>query len=230
MAERSRPVAAGEYRGLLPDPDLALGAWIALANFQQTDSARFSWGVLEDPLFAVDGLSAPLLPLVALLYLLTVLATLGAKVHRFSFSLTLVSEGILLATFSCQQPWIIIALLAAGTIPPMLELFHYQRPARVFVLHMLLFVGLLVAGQWWIDRQAATGQVPILGITLLTAAVFVRSGMLPVHLWMTELFEHASFGTALLFVAPMAGTYAAMRLVFPIAPNGCCTPSPTSRS
>jgi NADH-quinone oxidoreductase subunit M len=36
---------------------------------------------------------------------------------------------------------------------------------------------------------------------------------------MTDLFEHATFGTALLFVTPMVGAYAAVRLVLPIAPE-----------
>ena len=40
--------------------------------------------------------------------------------------------------------------------------------------------------------------------------------------WMTILSEHATFGTAILFVTPMAGAYAAVRLVLPIAPTGCC--------
>jgi NADH-quinone oxidoreductase subunit M len=34
-----------------------------------------------------------------------------------------------------------------------------------------------------------------------------------------DLFENASFGTALLFVTPIAGVYAAVRLVLPIAPD-----------
>jgi len=41
----------------------------------------------------------------------------------------------------------------------------------------------------------------------------------PLHCWMTDLFENASFGTALLFVTPMAGAYAAVRLVLPVAPD-----------
>ena len=36
---------------------------------------------------------------------------------------------------------------------------------------------------------------------------------------MTDLFEKATFGTALLFVTPMTGAYAVMRLVLPIAPD-----------
>src|SRR5690606_21393752 len=49
--------------------------------------------------------------------------------------------------------------------------------------------------------------------------VLLRSGIVPVHCWMTDLFEKAGFGTALLFVTPMVGAYAAVRLVLPIAPD-----------
>jgi NADH-quinone oxidoreductase subunit M len=54
---------------------------------------------------------------------------------------------------------------------------------------------------------------------LLTIAALLRSGIFPLHCWMTDLFEKATFGTALLFVAPMTGAYAVMRLVLPIAPD-----------
>jgi NADH-quinone oxidoreductase subunit M len=36
---------------------------------------------------------------------------------------------------------------------------------------------------------------------------------------LTDWFEHASFGNALLFVTPLAGVYAAVRLVLPVAPD-----------
>ncbi len=36
---------------------------------------------------------------------------------------------------------------------------------------------------------------------------------------MTDLFEHVTFGTALLFVTPITGAYLAVRLVLPIAPE-----------
>src|SRR5581483_3193518 len=47
----------------------------------------------------------------------------------------------------------------------------------------------------------------------------IRSGSIPAHCWMTDWFEHASFGNALLFVTPLTGVYAAVRLVLPIAPD-----------
>jgi NADH-quinone oxidoreductase subunit M len=54
---------------------------------------------------------------------------------------------------------------------------------------------------------------------MLMAGVLIRSGVAPLHCWMTDLFENATLGTALLFVTPMTGAYAAVRLVLPIAPQ-----------
>jgi len=181
----------------------------ALAGEQWDYVARW----LGRDIFVVDELSAPLLPLAALLFLLTELATLRTKVRRFSFASVLTREAILLATFACREPWAIAVLLAIGTIPPWLELRERNKPTRVYVLHMVLFIGLLLAGM---AVQSLNAQ---LAAVLLMAAVLIRSGIVPLHCWMTDLFEHASFGTALLFVTPMVGAYAALRLVLPIAPD-----------
>ena len=81
-------------------------------------------------IFVIDELSAPLLPHVALLYFLTTFATLRTKLRRFSFAYTLLSEAIVLATFSCKEPWLIVAFLAAGTLPPYWELRNRGRPTR----------------------------------------------------------------------------------------------------
>src|SRR4029079_13979874 len=63
------------------------------------------------------------------------------------------------------------------------------------------------------QRQTAWATVPLL------AAILSRCGTVPAHCWLTDWFEHASFGNALLFVTPLTGVYAAVRLVLPIAPD-----------
>jgi NADH-quinone oxidoreductase subunit M len=202
----------------------ACAAWLSLhINARDPELAHEQWDavarVVGSDLFVIDELSAPLLPLTALLFLLTGLATLRTKVRRFSFSSMLTSEAILLATLACKQPWAIVALLAIGTIPPWLELRQRDRPTRVYVFHMALFVGLLFAGQAiqsWGGDPLRRSPLPAV---LLMAAVLVRSGIVPLHCWLTDLFENASFGTALLFVTPLVGAYAAVRLVLPIAPD-----------
>jgi NADH-quinone oxidoreductase subunit M len=195
----------------------------ALTNFGGRWSVPGQWHVLVDLLartpVAVDALNAPLLPLVSLLYLLTVLGTLRTKGVSFSFAGLLTSEAILLAALSCRQPWILIALLAAGTIPPWIELFAHGKPTRVYSLHMGLFVVLLVVGQALMSFDGGSSRLSVVASTLLMAAVLVRGGIVPAHCWMTDLFEHATLGTALLFVTPMVGAYAAVRLVLPVAPE-----------
>lgn len=177
----------------------ALAAWAAFVVAQPPTSVP---GIL-----GLDGLSAPLLPLVALLRVLTVLATSRTKEARFSFPLTLLALGVHLAVFACPGGWPLVLLLALGTVPTYLELRRGTASTRVYVTHMALFVGLLVIGWAW--------QQPV----ALFLAVLVRCGTAPAHLWVGDLFERASFGSALMFVAPLTGVYAAVRLVLPTAPD-----------
>jgi NADH-quinone oxidoreductase subunit M len=198
-------------------------AWLSLKTMEASPSlALEQWDLVAQvfghDLFVLDELSAPLLPLAALVYLLTGLATLRTKVRRFSFSSMLASEAILLATLACKQPWVLVALLTLGTIPPWLELRQRGRPTRVFAIHMAVFIGLLIAGQALQSLGGAIAATPLPAV-LLMAAILVRNGIVPLHCWLTDLFENATFGTALLFVTPMVGAYAALRLVLPIAPD-----------
>lgn len=96
---------------------------------------------------------------------------------------------------------------------------------RVFAIHMSLFVVMLTAGWQLVERTPAGTAPSNLALGLLIGAVLLRSGIVPLHCWMTDLFEHASFGTALLFVTPMVGVYAAVRLLLPIAPEWACEAS-----
>lgn len=199
----------------------AVCEWIDFTSLG-TFEAHDHWGlfqfVLHRDVFVIDELSAPLLPLGALLYLVTVMTTLRTKVNRFSFGWTLFSESILLATLACRHQWMIIFLLTVAIIPPWIELRKRNQNTRVFSFHMGLFIGFLVIGQWLMPADASLENPPILAGCLLTAGTLIRSGICPLHCWMTDLFEKATLGTALLFVTPMSGAYAVMRLVFPIAP------------
>jgi len=202
---------------------LTVGTWL---DFTLTGAAEADdrWRICElwgqkSPIFVIDHLSAIMLPWLALLFFLTAVGTLQAKVRRFSFSWKLFYEAIALSIFSCKQPWILIALLALGTIPPFLELRTRRKPTRIFVLHMSLYVLLLVVGESFVDRNAGPEEQSLWAVLPLLVAVLVRCGIVPFHVWITDLFEHATLGTALLFVTPIVGAYAAVRLVLPIAPE-----------
>lgn len=199
----------------------ALGAWEdfnTLHVFEAHDHWDFVTPLLGPEAVVIDELSAPLLPLAALLHFLVTLTTPRTKVRRFPMAGSLVSQTLLLALLSCRDPWGIVVLLSLMTFPPLLELNARKESMRVFLFHSLLFIGLLVGGLTMIE-SAPEESVPMAGVLMLIVAVLIRSGSVPVHCWMTDLFERASFGTALLYVAPMAGAYAAVRLVLPVAPD-----------
>jgi NADH-quinone oxidoreductase subunit M len=204
-----------KWRICLATTAVALGCslvpWLLLPGGAGVHAGLFRFR--GEPIFSVDGLSAPLLPATALMHFLIVLATARTKLPRLSFSWLLVSEATRLGIFACMAPWPLIAVLAVGTIPPFADLVRRGRPRRVYVLHMSLFVALMVVGWALVEAGYRWGSVALL------VAVLLRSGTIPMHLWVADLFEHASFAVALLFLTPITGVYAAMRLVLPVAPD-----------
>ncbi len=198
-------------------------AWLAFyAGMPAELTSRWSVQpiVFGRQIFGLDELNAPLVPSVALLHFVTALSTARTHMRRFSFSYSLAAEALRIATFTCKEPWILIGLLSLATVPPYIELRIRRRPTRVYVVHMALFVGLLVLG--WAAVEAAglrSGRAAWWATLPLLAAILIRCGTVPVHCWLTDWFEHASLGIALLYVTPLAGVYAAVRLVLPIAPD-----------
>src|SRR5262245_58919111 len=106
--------------------------------------------------------------------------------RRFSLSYSLATDSLHLATFGSTAPCQVIGLLAAATVPAYLELVNRGKPTRVYVLHMALFVGLMVVGQASIDPQAGSGGQPLWATIPLLAAIFIRSGSVPGHCWLTD--------------------------------------------
>jgi NADH-quinone oxidoreductase subunit M len=190
----------------------------AIAGYAAAAGYSVAWDVqtrlFGNRPFTLDGLTGPLVPVIALLHLLTAAATARTRMRRFSFAWSLTTEAVGLATFACTDAWMLVGLLAAGTVPPLMELRERRRPVRVYLLHMGVFCVLLLAG-WILTAAGSTGW----GSGLLLAAVLIRSGIVPFHCWVTDWFEHSSFGNALLFVAPLTGALAAVRLLLPVAPS-----------
>jgi NADH-quinone oxidoreductase subunit M len=84
---------------------------------------------------------------------------------------------------------------------------------------MTLFLGLLVLGWAFLDPGDNHPTQFAWATACLLAAILIRCGTVPTHCWLTDWFEHASFGNALLFATPLTGVYVALRLVLPVAPD-----------
>jgi NADH-quinone oxidoreductase subunit M len=163
------------------------------------------------PAFAVDDLNAPLLPFVALIHFLTALTTAHTKSGRFSFAGLLLGCAVRLAAFACVAPWPLVGLLALEALLPVVAI---GRGGRLYAVHAVLFAGLL-AGGW----ACADGGATEAGSVLVLLAGLVRTGAIPAQVWVTDRFENGSFGAALLLVVPLAGVYAVVRFVLPVAPE-----------
>jgi NADH-quinone oxidoreductase subunit M len=215
------PVRAFRWGLVFAGATLACATLAWLAYEPGLSAAEGAWSVQPTlfgrMLFAVDQLSAPLVALVALLHFLTALATGRTIMRSFSLSWSLAAVALRLAIFSCTEPWLLIGLLAAETVPPLVELRNRGQSVRLYLLHMALYVGLLVLG--WACVEPAAG-ISALAMVPLAAAILIRCGAAGAHCWVTDWLEHASFGNALLFVTPLVGVYAAVRLVLPVAPDG----------
>ncbi len=197
-------------------------AWLGYQTGASSGGAA-EWDVLPR-LFGVrfleiDELNAPLLPLVALLHFLTLLGTTGGKSYRMSFPLLLLGEALRLGAFGVKAPWPLVVFFALATIPPYLVLKRRGKSTRVYVLHMAMFVGLLALGWALVEDDLPIHLHPAAACIPLLLAVLIRSGTVPAHLWVADLFENGSFATALLSATPIAGVYLAVRLVVPVCPE-----------
>ena len=145
--------------------------------------------------------------------------SMGPIVDRSKENLVSTDNGIIMARHRLLRS--VKAMLDKGTIPPGIEMWARNKPIRVYLLHMGLFMLMLLIGCYFVDREGGHRQLihSPLAIVPLLIAIFIRCGIAPFHCWMTDLFEHATFGTALLTVTPIVGAYAAVRLVLPIAPD-----------
>lgn len=190
---------------------LGLGVPIAHDHWDVTEQ------ILGHDVFAIDYLTAPMLPTVALLFVLTMLSTLRTKVRRFSWCGTMCSMSLTLATLCCQDAWGIIGLLTLGTLPPFFELRQRGASTRIYVIHMTAFVGLMLLGQTVYAIEGSGTHSLFASVPLLMAGL-IRCGVCPTHVWLTDLYENATFATALLFTTPLCGAYAIVHLVLPIAP------------
>ncbi len=207
------------YRWCLVFAGATLGCAVAACTEYYTGQSSLATPrELEDysgpPILAVDELSAPLLPLIALLHCLIALATARTKMGRFSFAGLLAGGAVRLAACVCVAPWPLVGLLALDAAPPFFEIRRRGRSSRLYAIHAGLFGALLVAGWTCVDGLGWTG----LGAVLILSAAVVRSGAFPAQIWVTDVSEKASFATALLFATPLIGVYAVVRLALPIAP------------
>lgn len=168
----------------------------------------------------LDGLTAILLPLVAVVSLAIALvaprraATVGG-VTRF-----LAGAALTTALMTTSHPVALVVLWVASLVPTWLStrLTPGGRPtARVYAIMMIagsiLFaagVGLMAVDPPWAPRAGVAGTA---GGWLVAVAVMIRKGIVPFHSWYPALFTAAPMSAALAATMPQVASYCAIRLL-----------------
>jgi NADH-quinone oxidoreductase subunit M len=157
--------------------------------------------------------SAPLLPFVAGIVLVTLLTRPRRTEHDGFFRRALLTEALLLAVFTCGHAPVLVPLWWALAVLPLLELrsateegfasFRFEA-AYLFGSAVLFSAGVLL--------QYLGFSAP--GDVLIVLAVLSRAGMFPFHSWVPAFFGRVPPGPAMLAVAPQfAVTSAAVLLL-----------------
>ena len=162
----------------------------------------------------VDSLAKPMLPVFALLHLLTMLGTAKSRVTPLFCVRLLLSSFVSAAALTSQTSSGLVSMLILGILLPLWDLKARGERARGYLLHMLVFVFLLALGWLLVQRPDSHWA---LGLVLI--ALLIRGGIVPLHGGLPSLFQGAAFGTAMVFMLPLMEVLAALRLLLPLTPE-----------
>jgi NADH-quinone oxidoreductase subunit M len=183
-------------------------------------TSALSWAPGGEALIRIDTLSTALLPLAAGLWVLTVAVTPRAALDRRGLRRTALATLITLASFLTESAAVLLFLSAASVwtfLSALADPAHqYQR--RIVAVYLgvstLLFgvgVALLVG------PGVQNTSIETAGMWLIVIAALVRKGIVPLHAWVPEVFDHGRLGPAILFSAPQIGAYITVVLIVPRA-------------
>ncbi len=181
----------------------------AVAFFAAPESAALRLGS-----FKADDLAAPMLPVLAILHLLTLLGTSKFHLTPMFCVRMLISASATMAAVTSQNGAVLISLMVLVALLPVWGLRSRGRSARGYLFYAVPFIALLLLG--W--NFASEGS-PVWAVGLLLVAIKLCGGIVPLHGWLPTLFQRAGFGTAMLFVLPLIEVVAALRLLLPHAPE-----------
>jgi len=168
----------------------------------------------------LDGLTAILLPTVAIVEMAIVLVAPRRALTPEAVVRLLVGAALTAAIMTTAHPVLLVVLWIASLVPTWLSTRATPggRPtARAYAIAMitgsLLFavgVVLMAVDPPWAPRGGIAGGI---GGWLVAMAVMIRKGIAPFHSWYPAIFSAAPMSTALAATMPQVASYAAIRLL-----------------
>jgi len=168
----------------------------------------------------VDGLTAVLLPYVALVELAILLVAPRRALEQAAVTRILFGAAATLALLSTGHPLVLVLLWIVTAMPTWLSARATPggRPAaRVFAIAMVAAIVCMTIGTLLLlfdpPWERSHGPVGEVGGWLVAVAVMVRKGIVPFHSWYPALFTWAPMSTALAATMPQVAAYTAVRLL-----------------
>lgn len=181
--------------------------------------------VTGGPVFRIDALSGPLVPLAALLWILAVGVTPRMSLDRHGIRRTALATLTTLAVFLTESAPLLVILWSLSIVILLrgLAAGGYRRALRVAGVYLAASTLLLVLGVAASRPDGGGEGRSWLASFLILLAVMIRKGIFPLHAWLPETFEHGRIGPVVLFSAPQIGAYVAIVLLVPRAPGWLLT-------
>jgi len=175
----------------------------------------------------VDGITATLMPTVALIVTAIVLVAPKRSFVPQAAVRLLLGAAATFALFATAHPLALVVLWFVTALPTWVSTRATPggRPAaRAFATMMLGAFACLASGTLLMladpPWERGCGAVGNAGGWLVALAVLVRKGIVPFHSWYPALFAGAPLSTALAATMPQAAAYTAIRLLIGHADHG----------
>ena len=198
-------------------------AWMSGSEVTLELGQRLGGGYLVH----VDGLTAVLLPFVALVELAIVMMAPKRFLDGPATARILLGAATTLALFSTAHPLVLIVAWVVTALPTWWSTRATpggKIAARVYAIIMTMAVASMTVGTLMMIAdppwEAGGGAVGACGGWLVALAVLVRKGIVPFHSWYPALFRGAPMSTALAATVPQIASYTAVRLFFGHADHG----------
>ena len=205
---------------------ISAAACAAVFVVPEINSLAIAWPdnvdrLLGGMLLRVSELSAPLIPLPSVLWLITVAVTPRLRLNRAGLQRTALATLSLTLAFLTESPALLVLLWAASNLlfVTALSRTEHGRARRVAGYYVWVSAGLFGAGVV-LATFAPPNWPAEISLWLIIAAVLIRKGIFPFHAWIPEVFDTGRLGPVVLFSAPQLGAYVAAQLVVPHAGAG----------
>ncbi|MDQ3034164.1 MAG: hypothetical protein M3Y87_17280 [Myxococcota bacterium] len=191
----------------------------------------------------IDGLSAPFLPLAALIACAVLIGAPSRELDGGGASAVLIVLATTIGVYCSLDLLLLVAFWIASLVPGALRIHHArsgdvrQRLARTYdvflVLGSLPMIAAVLLIGWARTRagaelpfdlaSATTAPVPVasqqLVFVLLAFAVLIRSAIAPFHVWLPVLIERGPVGIAVMIAGTHLGAFLIARVMIPLLPD-----------